>query len=240
MRAKTPAPAETTSLIIEGNLARVTKTTVERQVRTSDLLDELGRTQPLHTGLLPPGCIAFSRTTDSRNQINTLYVLERPAGLVAIRYKRASSHEAQKGEDIVSLTLSWPHTQWLVHWIGPAISQLFVACTKAPIYSLGDAIFVLPMPNLHEGGHGGVCLGNLTLPGEHGPAARTAHLVETVLGSLWNTDLLPNYESLGLKGLDDWAERSAVDPQFGLSLNYKPHNQETLATLMATILGEAP
>ena len=238
MRAKTPAPAETTSLIIEGNLARVTKTTVERQVRTSDLLDELGRTQPLHTGLLPPGCIAFSRTTDSRNQINTLYVLERPAGLVAIRYKRASSHEAQKGEDIVSLTLSWPHTQWLVHWIGPAISQLLVVCTKTPICSLEDAIFVLPMPNLYEGGHGGVCLGNLTLSDEPGPAARTARLVENVLGSLWNTDLLPDHEALGLKGLEDWAEHSATDPLFGLSLNYKPHNEETLANLMATILGE--
>ena len=240
MRAKPPTPAETTSRVIEGNLARVTKTTVERQVRTSDLLDELGRTQPLHTGLLPPGCIAYSRTTDSRNQINTVYVLERPAGLVVVRYKKAPSHEAQKEENIVSLTLSWPHTQWLMHWTGPAISQLLVTCTKTPIRSLEDAIFVLPMPNLYDGGHSGVCLGNLTLPGEPSPAARTARLVETVLSSLWNTDLLPDYEALGLKGLEDWAERSAADPLFGLSLNYKPHNEETLAALMATILGEAP
>ena len=38
MPAKTTAAPETHSLVIEGNLVRVTKTIVERQVRTSDLL----------------------------------------------------------------------------------------------------------------------------------------------------------------------------------------------------------
>ena len=240
MRAKTPALVETTSLVIEGNLARITKTTVERQVRTSDLLEELGRTQPLHTGLLPHGSIAFSRTTDARNQIHTLYVIERPAGLLTLHYKKAGSQEAQKEEDILTLTLSWPHTQWLVHWNGPAISQLLVTCTKTPIQSLADAIFVLPMPNLYDEGRGGVCLGNLTLPDKPDPTARTTCLIETVLSSLWNTDLLPNYEALGLKGLEDWAERSAADPKFGLTLDYKPHTPRTLGDLMATILGESP
>ena len=79
-------------------------------MRTSDLLAELGRMQPLNTGLLPRGCIAFSRSTDSRNQVHALYVIERPAGLVSIRYKKAGSQEEQKDDNIVSLTLSWPHT----------------------------------------------------------------------------------------------------------------------------------
>ncbi|MGD0088291.1 MAG: hypothetical protein ABSE73_00030 [Planctomycetota bacterium] len=238
MPAKTTAAPETHSLVIEGNLVRFTKTIVERQVRTSDLLTELGRMQPLDTGLLPRGCIAFSRCNDSRNQVHALYAIERPAGLVCIRYKKAGSQEEQKDDNIISLTLSWPHTIWLVHWTGPAISDLYVCCAKAPIQSLEDAIFVLPMPNIYDSGHAGVCLGNLTLPDASSPNIRSVFLIETVLTSLWNIDLQPDYEPLGFKSLEEWAERSAADGQFGLSLDYKPHHANTLGNLMATILGE--
>jgi len=238
MPTKTTAAPETHSLVIEGNLVRVTKTIIEHQVRTSDLLAELGRMQPLNTGLLPCGCIAFSRSADSRNQVHALYVIEHPAGLVSIRYKKAGSQEEQKDDNIVSLILSWPHTIWLVHWTGPAITDLYVCCTKAAIQSLEDAIFVLPMPNIYDSGHAGVCLGNLTLSDAANPDVRSACLIETVLTSLWNMDLQPDYEPLGFKTLEEWAERSAADPQFGLNLGYTPHRANTLGNLMATILGE--
>ena len=87
-----------------------------------------------------------------------------------------------------------------------------MCCTKAPIQSLEDAIFVLPMPNIYDGGHAGVCLGNLTLSDAANPDVRSACLIETVLTSLWNMDLQPDYEPLGFKTLEEWAERSAADP----------------------------
>ena len=109
MRSSTAALPESRSIVIEGELVRVTKTIVEKQVRTSDLLQEIANTQPLNTGLLPRGCIAFSRKTDSQGA-NTLYVMERPAGMVAIRYKNGGSHDEQKEDNISQLTLSWPRT----------------------------------------------------------------------------------------------------------------------------------
>ena len=237
MRSSTAALPESRSIVIEGELVRVTKTIVEKQVRTSDLLQEIANTQPLSTGLLPRGCIAFSRKTDSQGA-NTLYVMERPAGMVAIRYKNGGSHDEQSEENISQLMLSWPRTQWFVRWIGTAISELYITCTKEPVRGLDDPIFVLPMPNIYDDGHGGVCLGNLVVPDTCGPAERTEHLIETVLSSLWNKDLLPDFEPLGLKGLEDWAERSGADPQLGLKLEYRSHKKETLGKLMDAILGE--
>jgi hypothetical protein len=194
--------------------------------------------QVLRTGLLPRNCIAYVRAPDSKSAIHTLYVVERPAGTVAIKYKTGGSHDAQTDENIVTVNLSWPHTQWLVRWTGQAISDLFICCTTTPIMSLEDHVFILPMPNIYEDGNGGVCLGNLVVPEEALPQERTAQLIDTVLNSLWNDDLMPDFEPLGLKGLGEWAERSAADPQFGLSLDYRRHRNKTLAGLIERIMGE--
>jgi hypothetical protein len=241
MRTNTaPAPPETQTLVIEGEMARVTRTIVERTVKTSDLLVELGRLQPLKTGMLPRGCLAYMRKADEQHQINSLYVVERPAGLVTIRYKDGASRDEQREDNVAQLVLSWPFTQWLVKWVGVAISELYLTCTMTPIGSFDDPIFVLPMPNIYEGGNGGVCLGNLVLPDDTLPGERSSQLIDKVITSLWNFDLLPDYETVKLKGLADWAERSAADPHFGLTLPYKQHRERTLGRLIESLLGEAP
>jgi hypothetical protein len=241
MRTNTaPAPPETQTLVIEGELARVTRTVIERTIKTSDLLAELGRLQSLKTGILPQGCLAYMRSADIQHRVHTLYLIERPAGPVTVRYKTGSSHDEQNEKNLVLLTLSWPLTQWLVKWTGPAISELYLTCTTTPIRSFEDPIFVLPMPNIYEDGNGGVCLGNLALPESTDAAERTACLIDTVLSSLWNADLPPDLEALGMKNLEEWAQRSAADPQYGLTLAYKPHRSKTLGQLIESLLGEAP
>ena len=240
MRSTAPATPETRSIVIEGELVRIMRTVVERQVRTGDLMLEISKMQPLKTGLLPRGCVAFLRRHDAHEQPCVLYVIERPAGLVTVRYKSGGSHDEQKDDNLSELALSWPYTQWLVHWAGPAISELHLTCTKTPIRSLDDPIFVLPMPNLYEDGQGGVCLGNLVMPDTLGPAERTERLIEAVLSSLWNDDLMPDYKALGLKNLAEWAERSLTDPECGLKLEYRPHRAETLGQLIDTLAGETP
>jgi hypothetical protein len=235
-----PRPNETHSIVIEGDLARVTRTTVERQVRTSDLLAEIAKQRPLQTGLLPRGCLAYTRASNDDGQTTTLYTIERPASVVIIRYKEAPSREGQTDPNITELCLSWPYTQWLVRHVGSAILDLHLTCTKTPIASLDDPIFFLPMPNIHEPGNGQVCLGNLVVPDTGDPAERTSRLIDAVLSSLWNHDLSPDLEPFGFESLHDWAARTRDDPDVGLTLDYKPHPRQTLAKLMATILGSHP
>ena len=240
MPKKHPFPAETHSIVIEGDLARVTRTTVERQVRTSDLLAEIAKQQPLQTGLLPRGCLAYARAASEEGQPVTLYILERTAATVTIRYKDAHSGQEQTDQNITTLCLSWPHTQWLVCHLGTTITDLYLTCTKTPVASLDDPLFILPMPNIHESGNGPVCLGNLALPDLPAPAERTTHLIERVLSSLWNHDLVPDLSPFCFESLQDWAARTRDDPEIGLKLDYKPHRHGTLAKLCAAILESHP
>ena len=239
MANNTPAAVEGKPVvIIEGDLVKITRTIVDRQVRTSELLSELAQLQPLRTGIMPHGTISFVRCTAERNQVVTLYVIERPAGIVTIRYKEGHSNDQQTDQNIVEHRLSWPHTQWYVKHIGTAITDLYVTCTKTPIKELSDKVFILPMPNIFDYGNGGVCLGNLVVPESITFAQRVQCLLESVMQSLWNSDLPANLEPVGLESLAAWAERSKEDPQLGLTLNYQPHRAGTFENLMATVLGD--
>ena len=236
--AKNTAFPETQTIVIDGDLVRVQRTIVERQVRTSELLQELASLYPLATGLLPRQCIAYARVNDNDKQAVTVYVIERAAGLASIRFKDGGSRDRQSDDNIAELKLSWPHTYWLVKMVGTAISDLYIACSTHPIRDLNEGVFVLPMPNIYDDGYGAVCLGNLVVPDTLTPAARVEKLIESVMSSLWNNDLSPWLEDVGVESLAQWAKRSTEDPQLGLKLQYRPHRHETLAKLMESLLGE--
>ena len=50
-----PTAKENRTLVIEGDLLRVQRTITEREVKTSDFIQEIARTQPLDTGPLSSG-----------------------------------------------------------------------------------------------------------------------------------------------------------------------------------------
>jgi len=234
-------PDESTVLVIEGDWARMQRTITERQVKTSALLEELARQQPLATGMLPKGCIHYARRPSKDGTDHQLYTLERPAGIVTLRYKEGASRDDQRDENISQLDLSWPFTQWTIRFAGgTTLVDVHITCTKSPVGALDDLLYVLPMPNIHGGGHGEVCVGNLELPEALPVAVRAERIVTAILESLWNNDLLPDYEPLKLEGLRDWAARSAQDPRFGLTLEYQPHRGKDLAGLLEVLMGEQP
>src|SRR5947209_6538110 len=142
MANKNAPPSESQTIVIDGDLARVQRIIVERQVRTSELLQEIGNLYPLMTALLPRNCIAYARTSDHARQPVTVYVIERAAGAVNIRFKDGTTHDEQTDVNVADYRLSWPYTYWLAKSVGAAITDLFIVCTKVPINELNDAIFV--------------------------------------------------------------------------------------------------
>ena len=107
------------------------------QVRTSDLLDELLKSAPLVSGMLPRGCIAMARATDANNQATTLYVIEHPAGLVNIRFKDGVNHDPQTEQNVSELMLSLPHNCRVIKFAALAITDLYIVCTLSAAHKVG-------------------------------------------------------------------------------------------------------
>lgn len=226
---------EVRHITIEGDLVRLERTVIEREAKTADFMAQIARSQPVETGILPEGCILFSRHCDREKRTCTTYVVERPPGLQQVQYKPSRNAE-------VSLTLSWPRTLWFCRTAqAPAsafasVQDLWVTAIKAPVKDAKDAttLYCLPMPNLYEYGNGAVCLGNLSLDEpQEPPGLRVASLIQQVLDSAWNTDLMPNFEGMAIDSLEAWARASASDPEFHRKLELKPHVRTDLRGMLA-------
>ena len=227
--------AQNTKLVIEGDLTRIERVVTERTVKTSDLLTEIGKMQPIETGLLPRGTISYMRSPDQNNNIGTIYVLERPAGLITLKWKQAGSKDrVVKAKQVV---LSWPYVQWTVKFVGKAISMLYLCCTTKPIESLDDPIFTLPMPNQYLEARGEMCLGDISIPENQEQSLRVMQLINEVLQTNWNSDLAPcsTWETLGFgtdDGLAGWDKMTKDDKDIGLKLKYQKHAKSTLNGLL--------
>lgn len=221
------ATKEAKRITIEGDLVRLERTVIERTAMASDFLAEIARTQPMETGLLPEGCVLFSRHCDIEKRTCAIYVIERPPGMQLIRYNCARA-----GHEIQELNLSWPRTIWFFRTSQApssefaSIQDLWVAATRASIHvaARDTALYCLPMPNLYEFGNGAVCMGNLSLEESKTPASlRVTGLLRQVLESAWNIDLMPSFEGLGIGSLEEWAKASATDPAFHEKIRLHKH-----------------
>ncbi|MGD0089942.1 MAG: hypothetical protein ABSE73_08485 [Planctomycetota bacterium] len=230
------ATKETRVLTIEGDLLRVQRTIIEREVKTSDFIAEIARTQPLDTGPLPHSCVWHCRREAERNKIVSVYVIERPAGMQKIRLKTSAATADE--EVIKDLALSWPMTLWFVRCMGEAIQDLYLACIKAPVAEDGRdaALHCLLMPNQHDHGQGQVCLGNLIVKDGLPLARRIEDLMRETLESLWNSDLMPSFEGSGISGLENWAEHSAVNSEFHTQIAFPEHRRQTVGGMLAWLL----
>ncbi len=229
------AVKENKFLTIDGDIVRVEKRIVERTVRTTDFLAELARQQAVDTGLLPSNCRLMSRVFDKQNRTRTIYVIEMKPGLKTIQFSPVR-HSAEVHE----LKLSWPRTLWFVRCIftpgqnAAIVEDIWPASITQSLDAsmLDTPLSQLLMPNIYDTGNGAVCLGNLSVTDIQPIHQRIDNILAEILSSLWNTDLMPRFQNTGIENLDDWAGRSATNPDFHKLIQYPKHANETLAGML--------
>lgn len=230
------AVKEAKRITIEGGLVRLERIVVEREAKTEEFMAEVARMQPLDSGLLPDGCVLFRRACDPEKRTMAVYVVERLPCMQSIRFL-----PTRGGEDVQEMTLSWPRTVWFCRTVQApsaafaSISDCAVSVVKKPVRAEGPEtkLYRLPMPNLYEEGNGAICTGNLNIQETEAPVAlRIGDLVRQVLESAWNTDLMPEFEGLGIEGLEDWAKKSALDPEFHEKIAFRAHRAATVGGLL--------
>lgn len=230
---------ETRILTIEGDLVRVERTIVEKEVSAAQFMLEIAKTQPLETGPLPTHCAAFFRWPDRNSgELVTVYLLEHGPGLQKVKYRRPADQDNEESR-VVDLVLSWPRTLWFVECLGDVIKDVYITVVESPFRQQYQATPLqrLLMPNQYQP-TGNLCMGDLTVNTIASLADRIDDLVKQIDESVWNTDLLPSYDGTGIDGLEDWAAKSATNPDFHRQITFPTHWGQTVGGLLRKLRGE--
>lgn len=232
-------------LEVEGNIVRIRRTVIEREVEASEFLSALGRSTPFDTGALPQGG-AYLRGTDpgDANKSYQLFCIERPPGPYCLKYrvlKRGASGAAPKDEDnMTDLCLSWPRVLWIYRFTKDVQDGVYLIGLTQPLLEAyrEQRITTILMPNIHQSGNDYFCVGNdIQIPTNLPMAKRVIWLHNNLQGSVWNSDLMPAYPAgCGVDHLFDWHEKTAKDSDYQSKMKFPPHQQKTLGGLLDWLL----
>lgn len=240
------ATTETRSTLFEmdGGVVRKIERTVLGTVATQDFLEALRQTNGVSTGLLPPNTIYYYRRPgkgDGRDF--TIYVMERPPKVTSVFYK-----QARRGDRVENKTikLSLPFCLFFIRVVGEGIETIFPCCSKNKVMTLDHPITVLPLPNIHNAGHGQLCTGSISVPPDQPMHVKINTLIMSYFTSEFNQDLTTEYPQCMKMNPDDpnehpsieaWAAKTAENPLFGISeaVTYTPHQAGTFAGLLKAL-----
>jgi hypothetical protein len=238
MASTVVAPREDRVITVKGDLCTVQRTIVEREVKTSDLIDELCKGRLLSTDVLPHNCVMYTRFNDPHsNALVSIYVVELPPHVRKAVYKRNpinADEERHPERCIKELALSWPFTQWFVRFKNSGLMDVYLACAKQPLCkdAFATPIYYLPMPNQYEYGTKGFCTGNITVDMGLSFANKVDAVMEQLLTSMWNEDLPVDFRDSGVVNLPDWHEKTAADPDFWKKIRFKAIKWRDYQSLM--------
>jgi len=223
------------TLVIEGNLVRLQRVVTEREVKTSDFVDEIAKLMPLHTGVLPRGCVMLSKVSKPGGHTKMIYVIERPAGIQPMKYQPVKDDESSFRE----IRLSWPNSLWFINCVDDVIHDVYLTATREPLIgqSKDTPLHRHLVPNIYDYGDGAMCLGNLVVTQRGCAALRIEALIAEVLDSLWNADLLPDFTNTGIESIEDWATKSAAEPEFHKKMKFPEHRCLTVGGMLNQLLG---
>ena len=230
------SPKEHRRVVIDGEITRIIFETIEREVKTSDLITEITRFSTVSSGILPAGCVFYARRTDNKNSVNQVFLLELMAHMQKIVWRRKPETDDEHRHPekcFVDLTLSWPNTLWFFLFQGKNFQSVYLTASSARFIEKGleTELFRLPMPNQYNNGDGPFCTGNIVADIALSIEARVEKIMTDLLSSAWNVDLPPDYSGVGIENMEDWSKKSE-DPEFYKKLKMRVNSARTANDLL--------
>jgi hypothetical protein len=230
---------------IEGGAVQVVEETVKETIETKDFLEAIRSQSGISTGILPKDCFFYQRQIEGSgrqgepSRESSLWVIQKEPRNVNVSYKHcpASSSEAP----MKRLKISLPFVLFFI--VGSndsSIGQVYTCCTKTKIKSMDDQIFVLPLPNQYDSGHGNLCTGSIRLKSKGPIQEKVEEMCTAFWASDFNTDLGTNYPRVlvsddGYNGMEMWAEKTKANPFYGVSdeMVYENHTRGTMKGMIS-------
>jgi len=218
-------PKEKRIIIVEGELLTVQRIVIEREVKTSEFIEELCKSRMLVTEILPNNCVLYSRFSEASGSCLSMYVIELPPRILKAIYKRNpinADEERHPERCIRELALSWPGTLWFIRFKNSGLTDVYLAAILEPVTNKGmdTPIFYLPMPNQYDYGVKGFCTGNIGVDVGLPFAQKVNAIMEQLLTSMWNEDLQVDYQDSGVLNLFDWHDKTTGSPDFWKKMKF--------------------
>lgn len=224
-------------LKMEGGSIRLIEERVVEESSSEEWLEVMKSQSSISTGLMPRDCIFhFRAPADGNGKVRSVYVLEKEPKIIQITFKKGG-----RGSDsqIKRYRISLPFCLFFIPVIQGIAQELYVCCSKKKIVTVNDEVFVLPLPNMYDGGHGQLCTGGSG--GMKMPKGKPLHiglnsLVKDFFTSEFNRDLsfeLPgifaNVDPNNNPDFTKWEELTKENPLVAISdkIEYRSHRDGT-------------
>jgi hypothetical protein len=238
------AQKEARYLEFDGEVVQIVRRTVERQIKASEFLTGITKSQPVSTGLLPDNCFLFSKYIEKEKfQTITMFGLKLPPHIRHIQFRKSEgvTNLERNNADarLVDFDLAWPETLWILRFRNTSFYDCRVCCVKTPLLEnkLKTEIFILPMPNQHSMGEGPFCVGvlhnNNAMDISKPIVDQVIPVMDHLLLSVWNGELQTDYSRTGINNIEDWASLTKKDGiEAFKNITPKAHSKRTLESLL--------
>jgi hypothetical protein len=226
-------------LVIEGDIVSFVEERDKGSVEIESFINALRQGEGVVSGFLPNNTIYFIREkVVNQERIDAqrkLFVIEQPCRKTSVAWNNPSTGEKEYYK------VALPFVLFFIVTSGEVINDIYPCCSKKKIVSLDDPIFVLPLPNIYEGGHGKLCTGEVRIPRNQPLHIKINALVNAYYTSNFNNDLETYYpdamaDEHGNPGLPGWAKKSEANALFGVSdeVQYAEHRAGTFQGMINT------
>lgn len=237
------AQAETRRVITEGNVTRIERILVEREVATDDFMAQIGKTLSFDSGPLPQGG-AYIRGADPDGRPVQIYIVERPASPFGMTYRvwkhgNPQFNSRDDKENNVALALSWPRTLWCYKFIKEGLDTVHLVGIPSPLMDKyrDSPTTILLVPNTHGGGHSHFCTGQVSIPMDLPMPKRIAWLHNHLQGSAWNQDLAYGFPGgCGITDLFDWHQKTEKDRDYYKKIKFPTHQTRNVGGLIDMLM----
>lgn len=213
-------------IIFDGNLCKVIEERVLYQCSSDDLLDQYRAKIPIKTKFMPEGTVYYER----RENLRSVFVIEFTPRPMRIKWR--------EGENVEIFRISMPFLYWVIGCREDSnnVSYIYPCCSLKRIKDIKGEIFQTPLPNIHDGGNGHMCTGEIKYDVSWPLTQKVDHLIKEIYASTWNQDLsfiMP----IGVKGFKDWGEKTLRNGLLWSTLKYHKHQSKNLGKLIELAFG---
>lgn len=196
---------------------------VLKKVKFSEFIENLKSLKPVSTGIIPYGCILYSKTLDVSS-----FVYEETPSIKMLNWFSAS------GRNSTCYPISLPFIYWFIRINGSRISSVKTRSSLTPVRELDSSLRNSCLPNFYDGGEGEMCRGSTEQSSvDISDRSFLKNIVNNFWSSNWNGDLstpLP----VGVTSYKDWAEMSLKHPMMwhNLSMREIQNGKKTIGDLI--------
>jgi hypothetical protein len=113
------------------------------------------------------------------------------------------------------------------------VGSVYPFCSKEPIHSASDKIYIVPLPNINESGNAHFCLGSNAYEMGWPLYKKVDFVVSGIFSTTWNDDLqMRPMKDFGFSSFREWSDNSMKNPLFWNELKMVEHKHKTVQGLI--------